>query len=74
MSKYSSLFKIHREASLNSKDSGDCKKFTSAKISKTIEENSKESSRNWMLWIFKKPVKITSVITTINFSNRTITQ
>ena len=32
----------------------DFKKFTSAKILKTIEENSKESRRNWMLWIFKK--------------------
>ena len=32
----------------------DFKKFTSAKILKAIEENSKESSRNWMLWIFKK--------------------
>ena len=30
------------------------KKFTSAKILKTIEDNNKESRRNWMLWIFKK--------------------
>ena len=32
----------------------DFKKFTSAKILKAIEENNKESRRNWMLWIFKK--------------------
>ena len=32
----------------------DFKKFTSAKILKAIEENTKESRRNWMLWIFKK--------------------
>lgn len=32
----------------------DFKKFTSAKIIKAIEENNKESRRNWMLWIFKK--------------------
>lgn len=32
----------------------DLKKFTSAKIIKAIEENNKESRRNWMLWIFKK--------------------
>jgi len=32
----------------------DFKKFTSAKILKAIEENKKESRRNWMLWIFKK--------------------
>ena len=32
----------------------DFKKFTSAKILKAIEDNTKESRRNWMLWIFKK--------------------
>ena len=32
----------------------DFKKFTSAKILKAIEENNKESRKNWMLWIFKK--------------------
>ena len=32
----------------------DFKTFTSAKIIKAIEENNKESRRNWMLWIFKK--------------------
>ena len=32
----------------------DFKKFTSAKIIKAIEENTKESRRNWILWIFKK--------------------
>ena len=32
----------------------DFKKFTSAKIIKAVEENTKESRRNWMLWIFKK--------------------
>ncbi len=32
----------------------DFKKFTSAKILKAIEENSKESRRSWMLWIFRK--------------------
>ena len=32
----------------------DFKKFTSVKIFKAIEKNSKESMRNWMLWIFKK--------------------
>ena len=32
----------------------DFKKFTSAKVLKTIEENNKESRRKWMLWIFKK--------------------
>ena len=35
----------------------DFKKFTSAKILKEIEENQKESRRNWMLWIFKKAGK-----------------
>ena len=33
----------------------DFKKFTLAKILKAIQKNSKESSRNWRLWIFKKP-------------------
>ena len=32
----------------------DFKKFTSAKIINAIMENTKESRRNWMLWIFKK--------------------
>ena len=32
----------------------DFEKFTSAKIIKAIEENTKESRRNWILWIFKK--------------------
>jgi putative transposase len=31
----------------------DFKKFTSVKIIKSIEGNSKESRRGWMLWIFK---------------------
>ncbi len=30
----------------------DFKKFTSSKILKEIESNSKESRRNWMLWLF----------------------
>ena len=30
------------------------KKFNSVKILKAIEQNNKESSRNRMLWIFKK--------------------
>jgi REP element-mobilizing transposase RayT len=32
----------------------DFKKHTSSKIVKAIEENQRESRRNWMLWIFKK--------------------
>ena len=32
----------------------DFKKFTSTKIIKAIENNTRESRRNWMLWIFKK--------------------
>ncbi|MBC7913456.1 MAG: transposase [Pyrinomonadaceae bacterium] len=32
----------------------DLKKFTSVKILDTIENNTKESRRNWMLWLFKK--------------------
>ncbi len=31
----------------------DFKKYTSSKIVKAIEQNEKESRRNWMLWIFK---------------------
>jgi putative transposase len=31
----------------------DFKKYTSVKIGKAIEENNKESRRNWMLWLFK---------------------
>ena len=31
----------------------DFKKFTSSRITKAIESNTKESRRNWMLWIFK---------------------
>ena len=31
----------------------DLKKFTSTNIVKAITENSKESRKNWMLWIFK---------------------
>ncbi len=31
----------------------DFKKFTSSQILKSIEANTKESRRNWMLWIFK---------------------
>jgi len=32
----------------------DFKKFTSNKIIEAISENTKESRRNWMLWIFKR--------------------
>ena len=32
----------------------DFKKFTSSRIIKAIETNTKESRKNWMLWIFKK--------------------
>ncbi len=32
----------------------DFKKFTSTNIIKAIENNTKESRKNWMLWIFKK--------------------
>jgi REP element-mobilizing transposase RayT len=32
----------------------DFKKFTSSNIIKVIENNLRESGRNWMLWIFKK--------------------
>jgi REP element-mobilizing transposase RayT len=32
----------------------DFKKFTSTNIIKAIEDNTKESRRNWILWIFKK--------------------
>ena len=35
----------------------DFKKFTSAKIINAIMENTKESRRNCMLWIFKKAGK-----------------
>jgi putative transposase len=31
----------------------DFKKFTASKIINAIEQNKKESRRNWMLWIFK---------------------
>jgi REP element-mobilizing transposase RayT len=31
----------------------DFKKFTSSQIIKAIENNTKESRRNWMLWLFK---------------------
>lgn len=31
----------------------DFKKFTSKQIIKAIEENPKESRKNWMLWVFK---------------------
>jgi REP element-mobilizing transposase RayT len=31
----------------------DFKKFTSTMITRKIEDNTKESRRNWMLWIFK---------------------
>ena len=32
----------------------DFKKFTSAKIINALKENTKESRRNWMVWIVKK--------------------
>src|SRR5688572_29408001 len=32
----------------------DFKKFTSSQIIHAIEENEKESRKNWMLWIFRK--------------------
>ena len=32
----------------------DFKKFTSAEIIKSIEQNTQESRKNWMLWIFNK--------------------
>jgi hypothetical protein len=32
----------------------DFKKFTSSNIIKAIENNTRESRKNWMLWIFKK--------------------
>jgi len=35
----------------------DFKKITSSQIIKNIEENERESRRNWMLWIFKKSVE-----------------
>ena len=31
----------------------DLKKYTSVRILKMLEENTKESRRNWMLWIFR---------------------
>ena len=31
----------------------DLKKYTSVRILKMLEENTKESRRNWMRWIFK---------------------
>lgn len=36
----------------------DFKKYTSSKIVKAIESNSKESRRNWLLWLLKKDDKI----------------
>jgi putative transposase len=35
----------------------DFKKFTSYKIIKAIEENSRESRKKWMLWIFSSAGK-----------------
>jgi putative transposase len=32
----------------------DFKKYTSSQVIKRIEENSRESRKNWMLWIFRK--------------------
>jgi REP element-mobilizing transposase RayT len=32
----------------------DFKKYTSAQLLKTIEDNTQESRKSWMLWIFKK--------------------
>ena len=32
----------------------DLKKFTSSKVIKAIENNKRESRRNWMLWIFRQ--------------------
>jgi REP element-mobilizing transposase RayT len=37
----------------------DFKKFTSTQIVKAIENNHKESRRNWLLWLLKKDDKIT---------------
>ena len=35
------------------------KKFTSTKIVESIENNSKESRKRWLLWLLKKEEKIT---------------
>ena len=37
----------------------DLKKFTSTKIVESIENNSKESRKRWLLWLLKKEEKIT---------------
>ena len=47
------------------------KKFNSVKILKAIEQNNKESSRNRVLWIFKKAGENNTAITNINFGNST---
>ena len=52
----------------------DFKKFTSARIIKAIEENTKESRRAGCYGYLKKWAKIMSVITTINFGNKIIAQ
>lgn len=36
----------------------DFKSFTSTKLKKSIKENSKESRREWMLWMFERAGKI----------------
>ena len=43
-----------REGFLLSDILRDLKKHTSKTVVTSIESNSKESRRNWMLWIFKK--------------------
>jgi len=35
----------------------DFKKFTSKKVIKAIEENSQESRREWLLWMFERAAK-----------------
>jgi putative transposase len=46
---------------------GRFKEFTSKKLVKSIQENSQESRREWMLWLFKRAAAKSSNVTSFQF-------
>lgn len=52
----------------------DLKKFTSTKIEEAIRENTFESRKEWMLWMFKRAGQRNSNNKDFKFCNRIITR
>jgi hypothetical protein len=52
----------------------DFKKFTSKQIIKAVEQNQRESRKDWMIRVFKKQGRRTAEIKTINSGGRIISR